>query len=458
MDDAITRFWDKYIEKTKAYGVKVEVARWYVRHAEQYIDAHKDIRLSTHTESDLDLYLDEIGRNTRLKDWQFRQVIDALKILFLDMVKADWAVTFPWQERMDGTQSLPAQHPTVIESSYSASISDNDSHRADIVNEVYSLFPEVFDRLVGVIRTRQYSIRTEQAYATWVVRFIRFNNNRHPAELGGADIVRYLEYLVVKRNVSASTQGQALNALIFLYRWVFERSMEDMGEFMRARKPKKLPVVLSRDEAKNVLSNISNETHRLMAGLMYGCGLRLMECVRLRVQDIDFDYQQIVVRNGKGNKDRVVPLPVKAADRLRQQIEQVRIKHKKDLKAGCGEVYLPAALARKYPNAAKELKWQYLFPATKVSVDPRTEKIRRHHLHENNVQKSIKLAGECADIQKRITSHVLRHSFATHLLASGYDIRTVQELLGHADVSTTMIYTHVLNKPGVSISSPLDTL
>lgn len=458
MDDSIARFWEKYIEKTNAYGVKSEVARWYVRHVERYINAHKDIRLSTHTGVDLDLYLDEIGRNSRLKDWQFRQVIDALKILFIDMVQADWAVTFPWQERMDAAQSLPDRHPTVMESNYCACPSDIDSHSSDIVNEVYSLFPDVFDRLVTVIRTRQYSIRTEQAYSTWVVRFIRFNNNRHPAELGGADIVRYLEYLVVKRNVSASTQGQALNALVFLYRWVFERSMEDMGEFMRARKPRKLPVVLSRDEAKKVLGNISNETHRLMAGLMYGCGLRLMECVRLRVQDIDFDYQQIVVRNGKGNKDRVVPLPVKAVDRLRQQIKQVRIKHEKDLKAGCGEVYLPAALARKYPNAARELKWQYLFPATKVSADPRSDKLRRHHLHENNVQKSIKTAGECAGIQKRITSHVLRHSFATHLLASGYDIRTVQELLGHADVSTTMIYTHVLNRPGVSINSPLDTL
>lgn len=227
---------------------------------------------------------------------------------------------------------------------------------------------------------------------------------------------------------------------------------------MRSKKPRRLPVVLSRDETHKLLLAIDNPTQRLMANLLYGCGLRLMECIRLRVYDIDFTYQQIFIRDAKGNKDRIVPLPQRLIDPLRGQIDKVKILLREDLAQGFGEVYLPDALARKYPNAAKELGWQYIFPSVQLSADPRSGKIRRHHVHENGLQKHIKKAARDAGIIKRVNCHCLRHSFATHLLEAGYDIRTVQELLGHADVSTTMIYTHVLNKPGVSVLSPLDRL
>ena len=222
------------------------------------------------------------------------------------------------------------------------------------------------------------------------------------------------------------------------------------------KKPKILPVVLSRDEVFRLLDGISHEAHKTMASLMYGAGLRLMECVRLRVCDIDFDYGQIIIRSGKGKKDRVVPLPDKLVGHLKKQIDQVAITHDEDVKAGSGEVYLPFALSKKYPNAAKELRWQYIFQSVKLSVDPRSGKILRHHVHENNIQKSVKKTADAIGLNKKVNCHALRHSFATHLLESGYDIRTVQELLGHADVSTTMIYTHVLNKGGRGVKSPLD--
>lgn len=234
--------------------------------------------------------------------------------------------------------------------------------------------------------------------------------------------------------------------------------MEDFKDFIRAKRPKRLPVVLSVNEVRDLLKAIDNKTIALMAGLLYGCGLRLMECLRLRIQDLDFDYQQIMVRDGKGQKDRVVPLPLKYRADLTEHLDSVEQLHRQDLKSGLGEVFLPQALTRKYPNAAKEWCWQYVFPSLRLSLDPRNKKTRRHHIHENSLQKALKKAAAKIKLSKKINCHALRHSFATHLLESGYDIRTVQELLGHSDVSTTMIYTHVLNKPGVTVRSPADQL
>ncbi|HHO59180.1 MAG TPA: integron integrase, partial [Thiotrichales bacterium] len=258
--------------------------------------------------------------------------------------------------------------------------------------------------------------------------------------------------------VASSTQRQALNSIIFYYKHCLHKSFEDIGDFAIAKRPAKLPVVLSPDEVDRLLQHIKDPVFRLMASLLYGCGMRLMECVRLRVFDIDFDYQQIVIRNAKGNKDRVTPLPRKLVPALTDQLDYVSQVHNKDLQKGLGSVYLPQALGRKYPNAAKEIGWQYVFPSPRISLDPREEKARRHHIHENGLQRKVKQAAKDAAITKKVNCHALRHSFATHLLESGYDIRTVQELLGHADVSTTMIYTHVLNKPGISVTSPLDSL
>jgi len=458
MDDSIARFWDKYIEKTKAYGVKDTSIKWYVKHVEGYINANSHLRLARHRPDDIRYYLAEVAGKGYLKDWQFRQLVYALRILFMDIVKLDWAGDFPWEQQLDFADTLPKSPAPKLEPSYSFSDHDTDSQKGGVFSEVIALYQQDFTRLRTEIRTRQYSIRTEQTYVAWVARFIIFNKKRAPVDLVADDIVRYLEYLVVKRRVSASTQSQALNALVFFYKFVFSRSMEDMNDFVRAKRPKKLPVVLSSSEVKLLFSSMQNKTHLLMANLLYGCGMRLMECVSLRVQDFDFDYKQIVVRNGKGRKDRVLPLPAKLVEDIKNKIKSVKKQHLEDLKTGHGEVYIPEALARKYPNALKEFRWQFIFFASKLSVDPRSGVVRRHHLHESNFQKSIKRAADNSGIYKRVTSHVLRHSFATHLLESGYDIRTVQELLGHADVSTTMIYTHVLNKPGVSINSPLDVL
>jgi integron integrase len=261
----------------------------------------------------------------------------------------------------------------------------------------------------------------------------------------------------VRGKVSACTQSQALNALVFLYRQVLGRSLDELGDFARAKRPKRLPVALERSEVARLLSGIGGTQH-LIAALLYGTGMRLMECVRLRVQDVDFRYHQIVVRDGKGQKDRVVPLPERLEEPLQTHLQAVRGLHEQDLAQGYGEAFLPDALARKWPNAPRERIWQYVFPSGRVSVDPRSGKTRRHHVHENGLQKALKAAAQRAGIPKRVNCHCLRHSFATHLLESGYDIRTVQELLGHAGMSTTMIYTHVLNRGGQGVRTPLDGL
>jgi integron integrase len=257
--------------------------------------------------------------------------------------------------------------------------------------------------------------------------------------------------------VSVSTQKQALNALAFLFNQVWKKPLDDLGDFIGSKRPRKLPVVLSRDEVRRIFQHLQG-THHLMAGLLYGGGLRLMECVTLRILDVDFDYNQLLIRNAKGFKDRIVPLPERFKDALKQQIAFVERQHQMDLQNGFGEVYLPDALGRKYQNAAKELRWQYVFPSSGVAADPRSGVVRHHHVHETSLQKIIRRAVKQAGITKHATSHTFRHSFATHLLESGYDIRTVQELLGHSDVSTTMIYTHVLNTPGISVRSPADMI
>ncbi|CAK0755729.1 Integrase/recombinase [Gammaproteobacteria bacterium] len=316
---------------------------------------------------------------------------------------------------------------------------------------------EIIEKLITVIHQRNYSIRTEGAYRTWVERYLTFIKNRDLNSTGIAEVVSFLETLVLKRNVSASTQNQALNALVFLYENVLGKPLGDMGNFQRAKRQKYLPVVLTRSEVTRLLEKMDGIYH-LMASLLYGTGIRLMECLRLRVKDIDFEYRQITVRDGKGKKDRVVPLPEKLIAPLQTHLERIKTMHDQDLQHGYGEVYLPFALAEKYPNASKEWGWQYAFPSGKLSVDPRGGSVRRHHLHETNLQKAIREAAMTAQLTKLVNCHALRHSFATHLLEFGYDIRTVQELLGHSDVSTTMIYTHVLNRGGKGVRSPLDAL
>ena len=461
MDDVkIARFWDNYIRKLRSIGIKEPALRWYVKHAERYIKAHQSLRLSDHTQQQLETYLDHICHNPRLQDWQIQQIIKSLQILFTEHVQADWAIHYPWQERIDAAQTLAPDHPTLAREGRARSKLDKSGNpdNNNQFTQVLKAFPTHFERLVIEIRMRQYSIRTENSYSEWLARYIHFNHMQDPAQLEPQSIAHFLEHLVVNRNVSSSTQSQALNALIFFYKHVLHCEVGDIGVFRHSRKPRRLPVVLTQDEVTQLLNCIEIPERRLMANLLYGCGMRLMECIRLRILDVDFGYQQIIIRNAKGGKDRVVPLPKKLSEPLRQQVDKVRKIHSDDLAKGFGNVYLPDALARKYPNAPTEFRWQYVFPATTISEDPRSGTVRRHHIHERVLQKYIKIAADKSGITKRISSHVMRHSFATHLLESGYDIRTVQELLGHADVSTTMIYTHVLNKPGVTVTSPLDLL
>lgn len=317
--------------------------------------------------------------------------------------------------------------------------------------------PRLLDRVQLAIRTRHLSLRTEQAYVQWIRRFILFHDKRHPKEMGADEIGAFLTHLAVDKRVSASTQNQALSALLFLYREVLGRQPGELKDVVRARRPKKLPVVLSKDEVNSVLDRLTG-AHRLMATLLYGSGLRLKECVRLRVKDIDLPRQEITIRDAKGNRDRVTTLPNSIKEDLTTHLSEVRKLHRRDLSQGYGLVQLPTALDRKYPQAATDWGWQFIFPADRLSVDPRTGAMRRHHVNGRGLQRAVRQAVRQAEITKPASCHSFRHSFATHLLESGYDIRTVQELLGHKNVKTTMIYTHVLNRGGRGVHSPADDL
>ena len=316
--------------------------------------------------------------------------------------------------------------------------------------------PKLLDQVRDRLRLKHYSLRTEQAYVGWIRRYIIFHGKQHPAEMGKPELESFLTSLAVQRNVSASTQTQALSALLFLYKDVLGLEFPWLDEVTRAKKPVRLPTVLTADEVKQLFKYLDDPLMDLIVRLLYGTGMRLLECLRLRMKDVEFTRREIVVREGKGNKDRVTMLPDSLADRLRAQMEFVKGQHAQDLAVNRGEVWLPDALAAKYPNAPKVLAWQYVFPAAGFSVDPRSGTVRRHHVDDKRVQRAVKRAAGQAGLVKLVTPHTLRHSFATHLLEGGYDIRTVQELLGHADVSTTMIYTHVLNKGGRGVVSPLD--
>ncbi|SJM92011.1 integron integrase [Crenothrix polyspora] len=317
--------------------------------------------------------------------------------------------------------------------------------------------PKLLDQVRGKIRLKHYSIRTEQAYTDWIKRFILHFGKKHPRDMGAAEVEQFLTHLAVKGKVSASTQNQAKCAILFLYKEVLELQLPWLDNVEHAKTPRRLPVVLNRDEIQAILSRLTG-THWLVASLLYGTGMRIMECLRLRIQDVDFKRHEILIRDGKGFKDRVTMLPVSLATALQTHLVAVRRLHENDLTQGFGAVYMPYALERKYPNAAKDWMWQYIFPAGKISTDPRTQIQRRHHVQEQAIQRAVKQAVRDANLTKPATPHTFRHSFATHLLESGYDIRTVQELLGHSDVSTTMIYTHVLNKGGKGVSSPLDRI
>ena len=317
--------------------------------------------------------------------------------------------------------------------------------------------PRLLDRVRDRIRLKHYSLRTEQAYIDWIRRFIHFHGKRHPEEMAAPEVEAFLTYLAVERSVAAATQNQAKSALLFMYKEVLEIELPWLEGVEQAKTPVRVPVVLTRSEVANVLGQLTG-THNLIGRMLYGTGMRIMEAMRLRVKDIELSRHEIVVRDGKGAKDRIAMLPLGIEDALRRQIELARVLHQRDLHEGFGAVHLPTALARKYPNAAREWGWQYAFPGQHRSLDPRDGEVRRHHISDQAFQRAMRQVVRDVGLSKPATPHTLRHSFATHLLESGYDIRTVQELLGHADVSTTMIYTHVLNRGGRCVVSPLDSL
>ncbi len=307
------------------------------------------------------------------------------------------------------------------------------------------------------IRQRNYSYRTEKSYTRWIIRFIKFAGTKHPLDIEAKEVERFITHLAVERNVAASTQNQALCAIVFLYKQVLDNPLPILENIQWSKRPRKLPVVLSRKEVKMILGELTG-LPLLVAGMLYGSGLRISEALRIRVKDVDFDYRQLAVRDGKGKKDRLTVLPSTLIGDLKSQVERVQVLHKRDLKRGCGKTILPNALDRKYPAASRQFKWQYLFPSRRLSKDPRSGFMHRYHISDTYIQRSVYKAVRRSGLAKQASCHTLRHSFATHLLEDGYDIRTVQELLGHKNVKTTMIYTHVLNRGGRGVKSPADSL
>jgi integron integrase len=425
----------------------------YVRFVEAFLRDLGPKSLAELTRDRITDYLRRLSTDTKLTDWQFRQVVDALQLLLVDLAQVSAGKEVDWDYWREGAKDLGIHHPTLAKEQ-----APGDRIAAGVSGPAFArsaaAFP-ILESLARAIRSKRYSIRTEQSYVDWCHRFLRFCGDTPITEIGAADVQRFLSHLAVERNLAASTQSVALNAVVFLFKEVLERPLDGV-QFAKTKRKASLPVVLTRKETQRLLANMDG-MFGLMAGLMYGTGMRLMECVRLRVADLDFGRMAIAVRDGKGGKDRIVPLPERHAEQLRAHLRDVEAQHKEDISVGAGYVFLPNALARKYPNAPREWIWQYVFPSALLSRDPKSGQIRRHHVHASSLQRKIKEAATAARIPKKVSSHALRHSFATDLLRAGYDIRTVQELLGHADVSQTMVYTHVLNRPGVlPVKSPAD--
>ncbi len=452
--------WHRFNDLLDKRHIKQSAKQYYAKHVESFKEFLGDRSFSDVSDKDLTVFLDQAGRDTRMKDWQFRQMLDGLKMMLVDILELEWAKRFEWGRWTDASYTINFNHHTIKREPIPNELKvDNlgDDKSINRVETVEKNYPGLIDKLVSSIRVRQMAMRTEISYSNWANRFLSGLNGKSLDSLGDEDVQEFLTSLVMSNNVSPATQSLALSAISYLYTQVLDLPLGQL-EFAKSKRTRKLPVVLTTDEMRRLLAEL-NGTAGLMAGLMYGSGMRLMECVRLRIKDVNFEQDLLIIRDGKGGKDRIVPLPLKYQDALREHLKFRKTQHAGDLDAGYGEVFMPHGLLKKYPAQAKSLAWQYVFASTRISTDQRSGKTRRHHLHETSLQKHIRKAAIAAGIHKPVSTHVLRHSFATHLLESGTDIRTVQELLGHADVSTTMIYTHVLNRPGVApVKSPADRL
>ena len=438
----LNKFWEQYRQAVVDSGIAPRFAEWYVRWAKKFAAFLKNKPLKERSDKDIQYFLSTLKNQKGIEKWQVKQAREALEFLYSRFLTPDAS---------EKIKEQPARFRLVSVEGKSGEFRDRVTEK----DEIKQKFGHLFERLRAELRVRHYSYHTEQGYEQWIQRFLSFHGLKAPKYLGPQHIREYLDYLAQVRLVSASTQNQALNAIVFLFSRVLRVDPGEFGDFARAKRPKRIPEVLTATEVRKLLDQL-NGMHLLMAGLMYGAGLRLMECLRLRVKDTDFEARKIIVRDGKGQKERVTVLPEKYIPLLQEQLSYAKRLYEKDREEGIPGVYIWPTLERKYPNASKEWIWQYVFPSPRLSVDPITRTVRRHHVHPSGVQKAVKDAAKKAGIAKRVTCHTLRHSFATHLLERGYDIRTVQELLGHSNVSTTMIYTHVLNKPEISVRSPAD--
>lgn len=445
-----------YLDCLCVESVPSKYMKYYVARTNQFLKACDGHSVHVLDKEGVGTVLGALGRSDKLLDWQFAQLVDAVRIYLVVLRKLDFATQVDWNYWESSARTLSVDHASTGRVSrpdelVRQKIRDGKGR----LSTVRQGNEDLIVRYVTEIRLRGYAFKTEQSYEQWLVRYIAFCGSTPPEEAGASSVAAFLDDLVVSGNVSASTQNQALNALVFLFKHVLKAPLGQLDDFARSKRKKNIPVVMSRSEVRQVLAELDGWQLQV-ASLLYGTGMRVMEGLTLRVKDVDFAYNRIHVCQAKGKKDRFVPLPRSLVDGLKAQVSEVATLHEKDILAGYGEVLMPEALAAKYSNAARELKWQFLFPSGRLSVDQRSGIVRRHHLHESGLQRAVKLAAMRSGISKRVGCHTFRHSFATHLLETAHDIRTVQELLGHADVATTMIYTHVLNRPGIAVASPLD--
>ena len=447
---------EEYVNCLTARGVPSRQVPFHVARVNQFLAVVGDVALTTLEAENVRGSLSAVARRECLADWQAAQLVEAVRLYLVTHLRLPNAARMDWT-RMQGATPVASAvgaleaRGTRPEELLRQRLATGGGPLA----EVRRRHEDLIVRVVTEIRVRGYAYKTEQTYEHWVCRYIAFCDGVSPEKAGADEVTRFLNELVVSGNVSASTQNQALNALVFLYKQVLEMPLGRLESFSRSKRKQLVPVVLTRAEVRRLLAELDG-WQREFVSLLYGTGMRLNEALTLRVKDVDFEYHRIHVCQAKGKKDRLVPLPRQLVDPLKTRIESVVALHRQDLEEGHGEVLLPEALARKYPNAAREPRWQFLYPSGRLSVDRRSATVRRHHLHESGVQRAVKRAAERAGIAKRVGCHTFRHCFATHLLETGSDIRTVQELLGHSDVSTTMIYTHVLDRPGIAAASPLD--
>lgn len=444
-----------FLQRLVEIPVKQTARDYYVRWAESWTKARGN-RSPEATRN----YFDALSRSTSIADWQMRQAIDAVRILAVDVLALPWALAFDWQGLEDQARGHEAGHRAFGRESVPVRPSAPELPPAPVepLPPLEGEIEHLADAMRRAIRLAGLAYATEQTYVGWVVRFVRFcllSLKRTPRHAGPPAIGAYLDHLALERNISPATQSQALNALAFLTKKVFGITDFELDQFIPARGRRRPPTVMTRDEARSVIAQLQ-DPWKLAAELMYGSGLRLAECLALRVKDLDFGQGTIAIHDGKGGKHRVVPLPRSLEPRLGAHLDRIQEKHLQDLPLGAGDVHMPESLLRKWPNATRELAWQYLFASATLCPHPRTGRVARHHLHETSMQRQFKDAVRRAGLTKRVTCHTMRHCFATHLLESGMDIRTVQSLMGHGSVETTMIYLHVMKRPGAGGQSPLD--